>query len=190
MKRIGILGGTFDPPHQGHLLMAEFVRNDLQLDEVWFIPSHVPPHKQGAEVSAEERLKMVENAIESNPYFKASNVELTRKGTSYTVDTMSHLVNQYPDNEFYFIIGADMVEHLPKWYKIDELMKLVQFVGVKRPGYKWSPEIPVQFVEIPLIDISSSKIRERLLSGHSVRYLVPDAVYHFIKEHKIYGADS
>ncbi|ARI76994.1 nicotinate-nucleotide adenylyltransferase [Halobacillus mangrovi] len=190
MKRIGILGGTFDPPHHGHLIMAEYARNDLDLDEVWFIPSHVPPHKQGAKVAGEDRLRMVQKAVESNPYFQASDVELTRKGTSYTVDTMKYLKDQFPENEFYFIIGGDMVEHLPQWHKIDELQNLVQFVGVKRSGYRWNPEIPVHFVEIPLIEISSSNIRERLFSGNSVRYLVPDSVYHFIKEHKLYGAES
>ncbi|MGP4074475.1 nicotinate-nucleotide adenylyltransferase [Halobacillus sp. K22] len=190
MKRIGILGGTFDPPHQGHLIMAEFACSEMELDEVWFLPSHIPPHKQEAAVSAESRLSMVEKAVENNPRFKVCNAELTRKGTSYTVDTMKYLIDQYENHTFYFIIGGDMVEHLPKWNRIDELNSLVEFVGIKRPGYDWNPQMPVHQVEIPLIDISSSHIRRRLSSLKSVRYLVPESVNLYIKEHQLYADDS
>ncbi|SFF53157.1 nicotinate-nucleotide adenylyltransferase [Halobacillus alkaliphilus] len=190
MKRIGILGGTFDPPHQGHLIMAEYACNEMKLDEVWFLPSHIPPHKQEAAVSAETRLSMVEKAVEDNPRFKVCNAELTRKGTSYTVDTMKYLMDQYESHTFYFIIGGDMVEHLPKWNRIDELNSMVEFVGINRPGYDWNPPMPVHQVEIPLIDISSSHIRKRLSSLKSVRYLVPESVNLYIKEHQLYAADS
>ncbi|ASF39974.1 nicotinate-nicotinamide nucleotide adenylyltransferase [Halobacillus halophilus] len=190
MKRIGILGGTFDPPHQGHLIMAEFTRSEMELDEVWFLPSHIPPHKQKAAVSAEDRLAMVEKAVEDNPHFKICNAELTRKGTSYTVDTMKYLMGQFKEHTFFFIIGGDMVEHLPKWDRIDELNAMVEFVGIKRPGYDWHPPLPVHQVEIPLIDISSSRIRNRLSSSKSVRYLVPESVNLYIKEHQLYAADS
>ncbi|MGP4067662.1 nicotinate-nucleotide adenylyltransferase [Halobacillus sp. B29] len=190
MKRIGILGGTFDPPHQGHLIMAEFTRSQMELDEVWFLPSHIPPHKQKAAVSAEDRLSMVEKAVEDNPHFKVCNAELTRKGTSYTVDTMKYLIKQFKEHTFFFIIGGDMVEHLPKWDRIDELKAIVGFVGIKRPGYDWNPPLPVHQVEIPLIDISSSHIRNRLSCSKSVRYLVPESVNLYIKEHQLYAADS
>ncbi|MCA1009749.1 nicotinate-nucleotide adenylyltransferase [Halobacillus halophilus] len=189
MKRIGILGGTFDPPHQGHLIMAEFTRSEMDLDEVWFLPSHIPPHKQKAAVSAEARLSMVEKAVEDNPHFKVCNAELTRKGTSYTVDTMKYLMEQFKDHTFFFIIGGDMVEHLPKWNRIDELNSIVEFVGIKRPGYDWNPPMPVHKVEIPLMDISSSNIRRRLSSLKSVRYLVPESVNLYIKEHQLYADD-
>ncbi|MBH0229943.1 nicotinate-nucleotide adenylyltransferase [Halobacillus yeomjeoni] len=190
MKRIGILGGTFDPPHQGHLVMAEFVRDQMVLDEVWFIPSHDPPHKEGAVVPSEARLEMVEIAVANNPFFKVCDIELKRKGTSYTIDTIKELNDLYADDEFYFIIGGDMVEHLPKWHRIEELKRIVKFVGVKRPGYEWKPEIPVESVEIPLLDISSTYIRSKVGRNESVRYLVPDLVNDFIKERGLYGFES
>lgn len=190
MKRIGILGGTFDPPHLGHLIMAERAYEGMNLDEVWFLPSHIPPHKQKAALSSEERLALVKQAIAGNSHFSVSDVELTRKGTSYTVDTMNLLTEEYPSHQFFFIIGGDMVEHLPKWHRIEDLKKLVHFIGMRRPGYTWNPQEAVHEVEIPLIDISSSTIREKLATKQSVRYLVPESVHDFIKEHRLYEDDS
>ncbi len=189
MRRIGILGGTFDPPHHGHMVMAEYVYNEMELDEIWFIPSHLPPHKQKAAVSSEERRQMVEQAVKGNDHFKVSPVELDRKGKSYTIDTMQELTRANPEVKFYFIIGGDMVESLSQWHNIEKLRKLVQFVGVKRPGYDWNESSPVYHVEIPLLEISSSLIRERASVSKSIRYLVPDNVYHFIKEHRLYESD-
>ncbi|MCA0970009.1 nicotinate-nucleotide adenylyltransferase [Halobacillus litoralis] len=190
MKRIGILGGTFDPPHLGHLIMAEQALEGMELDEVWFLPSYIPPHKEDAAGSSVDRLAMVKKAVETNEHFKVCDIEHTRKGTSYTVDTMKVLNEEYPDHQFYFIIGGDMVEHLPKWNRIDELVQLVEFIGVKRPGYDWEPRRFVHPVEVPQIDISSSEIRERVSRGESVRYLVPDSVYHYVKEHQLYEHNS
>ena len=190
MKRIGILGGTFDPPHFGHLLMAELVYEEMGLDEIWFLPSHIPPHKQKATVSSRDRLAMVEQAIKGNSHFHLCGIEMTREGPSYTVDTMTELKNEFPGDQFYFIIGGDMVEHLPKWNRIEELTEIVEFIGVKRPGYTWSPTIPVHQVEVPLVGISSSIIRRRTAMKQSVRYMVPDSVDHYIKEHRLYELDS
>ncbi|MCA1021455.1 nicotinate-nucleotide adenylyltransferase [Halobacillus litoralis] len=190
MKKIGILGGTFDPPHYGHLLMAEYCREDMGLDEVWFMPSYIPPHKKESQTDAELRLEMVERSIAGHPDFRLCNIELVRKGTSYTYDTLTLLNNEYPDHHFFFIIGGDMVQNLPQWYKIKELKTIVDFVGVKRPGYEWNPEADVHYVDIPGVDVSSTMIREKLKNGKSVRYLVPEAVDSYIKEHHLYGNDS
>ncbi|MGP4061639.1 nicotinate-nucleotide adenylyltransferase [Halobacillus sp. H74] len=190
MNRVGILGGTFDPPHQGHLIMAEYALEEMDLDEVWFMPSFIPPHKQESATDANARLKMVELATKDHPEFRVCDVELMRKGTSYTVDTMTYLKQQYPELAFYFIIGGDMVEHLSKWNRVDELQQMVEFIGVVRPGYEWSDEIPVHFIDIPSIDISSTVVRERVTSGKSARYLIPDAVDSYIKEHHLYGNNS
>ncbi|MFD2046131.1 nicotinate-nucleotide adenylyltransferase [Ornithinibacillus salinisoli] len=186
MKRIGILGGTFDPPHIGHLVIAEEVRMALHLEEIWFIPTYEPPHKQEASIEVNKRLAMLESAISDNTSFHINTIEIERSGKSYTYDTIKSLNNRYSDTEFFFIIGGDMVEYLPHWHKIDELMRMVKFVGVKRPGYSLTTPYPIQEVEIPMIDISSSLIRERLYKNESIRYLVPDSVYTFIKGNHLY----
>jgi nicotinate-nucleotide adenylyltransferase len=186
MRKIGLFGGTFDPIHIGHLIIAEEVRRKLSLSEVWFIPSYVPPHKRDAVITPEHRLKMVELAIQSNKHFKVIDIELKRKGKSYTLDTMKQLKEDYPDEEFYFIIGADMVEYLPNWYKIDELIRLVQFVGVKRSGYKLESAYPVKEVEVPLIEISSTELRKRLGKGESTYYWIPEEVRQYIREMGLY----
>lgn len=183
---IGILGGTFDPPHIGHLLIAEEVRVSLKLDEVWFIPTYTPPHKASAQSDSKDRVNMLELATESNPYFRVNTIELERHGKSYTFDTMKILRANYPEHYFYFIIGADMVEYLPNWHRIDELVELVQFVGVKRKGYQLKTEYPVLTLDIPMIDVSSSMLRKRLKDHKTIRYFVPDEVYNYMKENRLY----
>ncbi|RHW40979.1 nicotinate-nucleotide adenylyltransferase [Neobacillus notoginsengisoli] len=188
MKKIGILGGTFNPPHLGHLIIANEVCHALNLDEVWFLPNQEPPHKKKAGgASDEDRLAMLESAIKGNKLFKVEAIELGREGPSYTIDTMKILVDRNPDAEFYFIIGADMVEYLSKWRQIDELLNLVTFVGVQRPGYGLITTYPVQIVDIPAIDISSSMIRERLHQGRTVNYLLSEGVIRQIREKHLYG---
>ncbi|MEH7109558.1 MULTISPECIES: nicotinate-nucleotide adenylyltransferase [Bacillaceae] len=188
MRKIGILGGTFDPPHNGHLLIANEVLGSLHLDEIWFMPNQEPPHKKKSGfVSNEHRLKMLELATQTHPDFKIQSIELEREGPSYTFDTMSLLSTKYPDYQFFFIIGADMIEYLPKWYKVEDLVKLVQFVGVKRPAYNHHSDYPVLYVDVPAMDVSSSMIRERLENGKTVRYLLPDAVIQYIEEKQLYG---
>ncbi|NMA89986.1 MAG: nicotinate-nucleotide adenylyltransferase [Amphibacillus sp.] len=187
MKKIGLLGGTFDPPHIGHLTMAEEAYEKLNLDEVWFIPSAEPPHKEQAKVSAVDRLLMLKVALEPVNYFKINTIELQRQGKSYTYDTIQALKEQYPTYQFYFIIGADMVEYLPNWYKIDQLIELVQFVGVKRPDYQLDTSYPVILLDTPGLDISSTMIRERLKLNRSVKYLIPERVLSLIKEKGLYG---
>ncbi|WP_066257735.1 nicotinate-nucleotide adenylyltransferase [Neobacillus drentensis] len=188
MLKVGILGGTFDPPHNGHLLIANEVLSTLQLDEIWFLPNQEPPHKKKSEsISNEDRLQMLELAIGGNDAFRVETIELHRQGPSYTVDTMKMMNNQYPNHQFFFIIGADMIEYLPKWHKIDELIKLVQFVGVERPSYSSQTDYPVLYVDVPALDVSSSMIRDRVKNGKTVRYLLPDSVIQFIEEKHLYG---
>lgn len=188
MKKVGILGGTFDPPHNGHLLIANEVLSALNLDEVWFMPNQEPPHKTKSEfISNQDRLKMLELAIMGNDQFKIQTIELEREGPSYTVDTMKMIRSQYNDHQFFFIIGADMIEYLPKWYKIDELVKIVQFVGVERPEYSHDTAYPVLYVNVPAMDVSSSMIRDRLKSGKTVHYLLPDSIIEYIEENHLYG---
>ncbi|MBP1947604.1 nicotinate-nucleotide adenylyltransferase [Virgibacillus litoralis] len=186
MKYIGILGGTFDPPHLGHLIIAEEVRVALKLDEVWFIPSQEPPHKEKAFIGAMHRVEMVKRAIDSNPNFKLNTIEVDRLGKSFTFDTMKLLTKDNPNVVFHFIIGADMVEYLPNWRNIDDLLTMVKFVGVKRQGYKLNSEYPIIEVDIPLIEISSTNIKERLTNNVSVRYRLPDSVETYIKEKQLY----
>lgn len=187
---IGIFGGTFDPPHLGHLIMAEQVRSQLELDEIWFIPSNLPPHKQKARASADQRQQMLQLAIMNNPAFRLNTIELSRPGKSYTLDTIQMLTKKFANDHFHFIIGADMVQDLPNWYRIDELMELIDFVGVKRTGFTLQTSYPITAVDVPMIEISSTIIRDRLSKGNSIKYLVPDAVYDFIKERGMYGSEK
>lgn len=186
MKKIGLLGGTFDPPHIGHLIIADDVYHELGLDEVWFIPSQIPPHKNAASVSADKRLEMVEKATSDRDYFFVKGIELQRTGPSYTIDTIKQLKELYPDIDFYFIIGADMVEYLPQWQAIDELIHAIQFVGVKRPGFDLVTPYPVRLVDSLVVDISSSDVRSRIKARRPVRYLLPESVDRYIREHKLY----
>ncbi|PLR93792.1 nicotinate-nucleotide adenylyltransferase [Bacillus sp. T33-2] len=189
MKKIGILGGTFNPPHIGHLVIANEVLFSLRLDEIWFMPNQQPPHKhKTAGATNGDRYAMVNLAIQGHPCFRTEPVELKRSGPSYTYETMKILKEMYDDHEFFFIIGADMVEYLPKWYKIDQLIKMVTFVGVRRPDYSHVTDYPILNVDTPMLDISSSMIRKRLEQGTTIRYLVPEPVRMYIKENGLYGS--
>ena len=186
-RRIGIMGGTFNPIHNAHLLIADQVQTQLGLDQVRFMPDADPPHvDRKFAIDAHDRVQMVKLAIRSNPNFKLELADVNRGGRSYSYDTMLELTRQHPENEYYFIIGGDMVAYLPKWYKIDQLMRLVHFVGVKRAGYPIDSKYPVIWVDVPYVNISSTLIRRKIRQGQSIRYLVPDAVRKYIKEHQLY----
>lgn len=188
MKKVGILGGTFDPPHIGHLIIADQVLKKCRLDEIWFMPNYLPPHKEKRTNSTNlDRLQMLRLAIQGHPSFKIETIELGRKGKSYTYDTIRLLKEREPDTDFSFIIGADMVEYLPNWYKTDELMKLVRFIGVNRPDFKRETTYPIEYVDIPWIHVSSSMIREYIADRMPVKYLLPDAIIQYIEEHGLYG---
>ncbi|MGT2906748.1 nicotinate-nucleotide adenylyltransferase [Streptococcus dentiloxodontae] len=186
-RQVGILGGNFNPVHNAHLLVADQVRQRLGLDQVLLMPEYEPPHvdKKGT-IDEKHRLKMLELAIDGVEGLAIETIELERKGISYTYDTMKILTEAHPDVDYYFIIGADMVEYLPKWHRIEELVELVQFVGVQRPKYKAGTSYPVIWVDVPLMDISSSMIRDRIASGCVPNYFLPKAVLDYIKEEGLY----
>lgn len=186
-RQVGIFGGTFNPVHNGHLVMADQVGNQLGLDKVCFMPDATPPHvdTKGA-IAAKYRVEMLAAAIAGNPLFDLELCEIERGGVSYSFDTLTYLKQQHPDTDYYFIIGADMVNYLPKWYRIDDLVKMVQFVGVKRPGYTPQSQYPVLWVDAPMLEITSTAIRERVQTGESIRYLVPDAVAAYIEKEGLY----
>jgi len=194
--KVGIMGGTFDPIHIGHLIAAQIACEQAGLDEVWFMPTNVPPHKENAPLaSAEQRLQMVKLAVDAHPYFRPLDIELRKGGISYTIDTVKLLREEQPGIHFSYIIGADMVQFLPKWYKIEELTALITFIGLMRPGYILDLEdLPVHIqqavslAEMPLIELSSTRIRSRKAKGQSIRYMVPDRVYEYIEENGIYGS--
>ncbi|WP_054949125.1 nicotinate-nucleotide adenylyltransferase [Numidum massiliense] len=191
--RVGLMGGTFDPIHLGHLIAADHVQEQLDLDEVWFLLAAVPPHKSGQRITApEHRLQMVRLAVSDHPHFRVCTIEFERRGRSYTVDTLTILRQRYPEHDFFFMIGGDMVQNLPNWHRVDDLVHLVEFVGMTRPGYARQPLPPpiaaaVQYAELRLVDISATDIRERVKEGRSIRYIVPDQVRNYIEEQQLYA---
>lgn len=191
-EKIGILGGTFNPPHIGHLMMADQVRDQLDLDKILFMPTAEPPHSsvEKKTISADVREQMLDLAIMDHPDFEMELYEVQKGGKNYTYETMKALVDLYPTVDFYFIVGGDMIADLPTWYKIDELVQLVQFVGVNRPGYTAESDYPIIMVDIPLIDISSSNIRHKVKTGCSIRYLVPEEVRKYIALEGLYQDDE
>lgn len=197
-KGLGILGGTFDPVHMGHLHMAEAVYERMQLEQIMFIPAYVAPHKVGLDFAlAEERFRMTQLAVEPYSQFIVSDIELRRSGVSYTIDTVRELSKIYADRELYFIIGADSVVQLHTWNNIYDLLELATFVAAGRPGYEGVMEQVVAtlgaeaakrivLLDTPEYDISSTDIRTRIRSGQSLAGLVPSAVEEYIRSHGLY----
>jgi len=194
LLKVGLMGGTFDPIHYGHLLAAETAREACGLDEVWFIPSYQPPLKNGEpEAEGRSRLEMVYRAIDFQPHFRAMDIELERGGVSYSIDTVRALQELYPGRAFSCIVGSDRVNDLPRWHRIEELAQLVDFIGVERPGEPIDKDRLPTFISaklrvarMPQIGISSTDIRERRAEGRSIRFLVPEKVYSFIKRNGLY----
>ncbi|MCI5812198.1 MAG: nicotinate-nucleotide adenylyltransferase [Lactobacillus sp.] len=186
-KRIGLYGGTFNPVHNAHLLVADQVGRTLCLDKVLLMPDMIPPHvdKKSA-IAADYRVDMLKLATKDNPMLGLELAEIERGGVSYTYDTIKELKERHPDTDYYFIIGGDMVDYLPKWHHIHELMRMVNFVGVRRPGAENKSDYPVIWVDVPEVDFSSTDIRQRCHDGRSIKYMVPEAVEKYIKEHQLY----
>ncbi|MBN1563817.1 MAG: nicotinate (nicotinamide) nucleotide adenylyltransferase [Anaerolineae bacterium] len=197
--RLGIYGGTFDPPHMGHLILAETARDSLQLDRVLFVPAGNPPHKAASTIraSANHRIAMVELAIAKNDHFALSRVDVDRPGPHYSVDMLARLHDEYPGAEFVFLIGADSLRDLPQWSRPAELLALARLGVMRRPGVEppdlaeLERDVPglaarVEWVDAPLIDIAARDLARRLAQGHSVRYQLPDAVLAYIKQHGLY----
>ncbi len=191
MKKIGILGGTFNPPHIGHLIVANEVMHALNLEEVRLMPTAISPHKlTTGHATANQRLAMTRLAVEGISGLTVSAFEVDRGGVSYTYDTMRRLKDQEPDNEFYFIIGGDMIDMLSDWYKINDLIDIVDFVGVGRPGTIGKTTIPIMMVDIPQIELSSTLIRQRLSANGPVELILPAKVERFIREEGLYGSTT
>ncbi|CDZ99968.1 putative nicotinate-nucleotide adenylyltransferase [Metalysinibacillus saudimassiliensis] len=190
-KRIGILGGTFNPPHIGHLMMANEALNALSLDEIRFMPNGVPPHKAvDMPVSDAERLAMLSIATAPYPYFKVEPYEINKGGISYTAITMRELTKREPEAAFYFIMGGDMIESLHTWHDIGTLNRLVTFVGFARPHTQAQTIYNVQMVDAPQFDISSTMLRRRFKEGRTVQFLIPEAVANYVREEGLYGATT
>ena len=198
-KRIGIMGGTFDPVHFGHLFAAEASRGPFNLDHVLFIPAGNPPHKQGRRVtSAEHRIRMLELAVADNPGFSVSPMETLRTGTTYTIDTLTALKGLYPAASLHFIIGGDTLLELEGWKRFDEIAGLCSFIAFHRPGIRSGAAVQeaerlrntygahISFFNGPELGISSSDIRSRVLEGRTIRYLVPDRVKEYIDKFQLY----
>lgn len=193
MKKIGLLGGTFDPIHIGHLLMARAALETLALDKVVFIPSCVPPHKKTPTLfSAKDRLNMVRLAAKGNPRFEVSDFEIKKGGKSYSVDTVRHFYEIWVHvPKLYFIVGGDAIQEIDTWKDIAELKKMCSFVSVNRPGYPRGEEkTRYHAVTMNGIEMSSTEIRKRILQQKSIQYLVPDAVLRYIKAHNLYTITS
>jgi nicotinate-nucleotide adenylyltransferase len=192
VKRVGVLGGTFDPPHLGHLVLAQELAEELKLDRVLFIPPAVPPHKDLREVSsAKHRFEMTKRAIKGNKLFSVSDIELKRKGPSYTVDTIRELKKIYPQSELFFLTGSDILEEILKWKDPQEIYRQIKIVIGLRPGFdKIGPANQFahknQIIEITSLNISSTLIREKIKKGKSIKYLVPPGVLDYIKDNKLY----
>jgi nicotinate-nucleotide adenylyltransferase len=201
-RRIGVFGGTFDPVHLGHLVLAEKCREQGRLDEVWFIPAGVPPHKQGLSISRfDQRVEMIELAIAGNAAFRVEPIESERPGPNYTADTLEELKRRHPAAEFFLLIGSDSLSDLPGWYqprRIVENAGLLVMLRAQYPGH--SPDelraalalpesvpLRIEWVQAPpLIDIASRDLRRRVAEGRSIRYLVPRAVEIYIAEKHLY----
>lgn len=198
-KRIGIMGGTFDPIHYGHLVAAEAAREAFCLEKIIFVPAGIPPHKVQEEVTpARHRYLMTLLAIMSNPYFEISRVDLERGGVTYTVDTLADLKKEFSEAIIYFITGADAILEILSWKSPAQVMSMADFIAVTRPGYDLDQlsktlgsfysefQEQIHVLEIPPVGISSTALRRRLKEGRSVRYLVPETVVTYIENRGLY----
>lgn len=198
-NKIGIMGGTFDPPHIGHLAIAKTVREELNLSEIWFIPTGKIPHKSTIETAPEiDRLNMVKLAVEDNDFFIVNDTEVRRNKFSYTFETLEELNEKYPDNEFFFIVGADSLDYMEKWKEPQKIFNCCEIVVVNRPGISDDKIIlkkkiledtfngKIEFVNMSPVDISSTRIRQMIREEKDVSEFVPNKVIEYIKLNKIY----
>lgn len=201
--KIGIMGGTFDPIHNGHLIIGEYARTSLNLDKVIFIPSGIHPFKENKNITlSNKRLDMISLAIKSNPNFELSSIEIDRKGITYTVDTILDLKKDYEKDEIYFIIGSDIPFQIEKWKDFHVLIHLVKFILFNRTGQDNEEinnkikeleslyEIQLEKIQSPLIEISSTEIRDRVKNKLSIKYLVPESVEEYILKNNLYIGDD
>lgn len=198
-KKIGIMGGTFDPIHNGHLVLAEHSRTTFGLDKILFIPTGKPPHKDDLYISSNEhRYNMTLLAINSNPYYFLSPIEILREGTTYTIDTVKYLNSKFDNSDFYFILGSDSLLQIHKWKDYEDLLSSCNFIVAKRKyldGTRLEDRIKelselynsnINVLKSPRIDISSTEIRNRVKGSLSIRYLVPEPVEIYIEKNNLY----
>jgi nicotinate-nucleotide adenylyltransferase len=186
--RLGIFGGTFDPPHMGHLVVAQEVHFRLRLDRVLWVPAGIPPHKRDQPITpGTVRLELVRAAIAGDDRFEASDLEVRRGGVSYTVDTLRELRQARPEDELFLIVGADQLTELDSWREPDEIRRLATLVGFGREGEDPDEVAGVKVVSVPRMDVSSTEVRRRVGAGEPVRYLVPDAVEAVVREGGLYA---
>ena len=190
--KIGILGGTFNPVHIGHLILAEEAREKLKLDKVIFVVTNLAPHKDNSDVvPASHRYQMIKLAVASNRYFAVSDVEIKRRGLSYTIDTLKEFKRIYAQEELYFIIGSDLLKYLEEWKDLDEILRMVKVVVATRPTYPLE-KIPAHISTLPIraVDVSGFEVRQAIREGRSFHYLVPEPVLRYILRHRLYAALS
>jgi len=200
--RLGIFGGTFDPPHLGHLILAETAADTLRLDRVLFVPAADPPHKAATSIrtTADHRLAMVQLAIKDNPRFAISRVDLDRPGPHYSADMLRLLSAEHPNTALFFLIGADSLADLPTWSRPREVFELACLGVMRRPGvepdvFALEDQLPglrrrMVWIDAPYIDISASDLARRIATGRSVRYQIPDSVCQYIEQHALYRNES
>jgi nicotinate-nucleotide adenylyltransferase len=194
MRKIGIMGGAFDPPHYAHLILAEHAYDELGLDKVLFVPTGASPHKDRNRTSVDHRLAMLRLAVEGNPRFEISRADIDRPGPHYSVEMVALLRSQYPDDEFTFIMGEDMFNDLPNWKRATELFShgnlpvaVMRRLGSKSDlRHEMFAGLVVIKLASPLVEISSTAIVQRIQSGLSIRYLLPDAVLDYIEKNRLY----
>ena len=198
--RVGVFGGSFDPVHYGHLLMAETAREEMSLDKIVFLPLGVPPHDKSIRTSGEDRYQMLRNALQAYPEFVISRIELDLNETSYTALTLERIQERQTEDELFFIVSSETFNDLPNWYRPDQVCRLASLIIARRAGYpppnfealkgiaseERIGEFKGQVIHSPLIDISSTMIRERMARGLSIRFLTPDPVIDYIKAHNLY----
>jgi nicotinate-nucleotide adenylyltransferase len=191
VERIGVFGGTFDPPHIGHLIIAEQARQQLRLHKVLFVPAHDPPHKKGqATANPSQRLSMIKRAVSIVPEFEVSSIEIDREGVSYTVDTLRELRTKYRNAKFFLIVGGDNFAQLETWKSVTDILQLATPVVYDREEKKSRSRMRAMPKNIALhgaaLRISSTLIRQRLKNGESIRFLVPSVVERYIRQHQLY----
>jgi nicotinate-nucleotide adenylyltransferase len=192
--RLGVMGGTFDPIHNGHLVAASEAAAAFNLSEVIFVPTGEPWQKTRKVTKSEDRYLMTVVATASNPRFKVSRVDIDRAGPTYTIDTLRELRELHPDADLYFITGADAIAQILSWRDVDQIWGLAHFVAVSRPGHQMTlpehPEGAISVLEIPALAISSTDIRQRVSAAKPVWYLVPDGVVQYIAKHQLYVGEN
>jgi nicotinate-nucleotide adenylyltransferase len=192
--RLGLFGGTFDPIHLGHLILAEACRETCGLDRVWFVVSGEPPHKPRKRTALADRLEMARIAVAGHAAFEVSDIEAQRPGPHYSAETVELIHRERPEDQLFFLIGADSLADLPSWYQPERLLRLATLIVVNRPGFEVSPDLvpfpadaqPIERVSIPPIGIASHDLRDRVAQGRSIRYQVPRGVEAYIEAQGLY----